>query len=97
MPRYDYRCSACREVVEVRHGVHEEGPTMCPSCGRGSLRKTFAPPTIVFKGSGWAKKERTAGTAPSAKPDGPADAPVGEAGKTKPPAAPAPPGPPKDD
>ena len=31
----------------------------CPSCGReGTMRKQFVAPTIHFKGSGWAKKDR---------------------------------------
>jgi len=37
------------------------------------MRKAFAPPTIVFKGSGWAKRDRrTSNTAKSGK--GAADA-----------------------
>lgn len=60
MPRYDYDCSACGRRFEVIHGVHADPPGSCPLCGSGPIRKAFAPPTIVFKGSGWAKKERRA-------------------------------------
>lgn len=60
MPVYDYGCSACSHVIEVRHGVHGHGPTTCPVCG-GTMRKLLSPPTIVFKGSGWATKEGKSG------------------------------------
>lgn len=60
MPLYDYTCAACGRRFEVIHGVHDPAPEACPLCGSGPIRKAFAPPTIVFKGSGWAKKERRA-------------------------------------
>jgi putative FmdB family regulatory protein len=58
MPTYDYTCAACGRRFEVVHGVHGHGPETCPSCGGGPVRKAFAPPTVVFKGSGWAKVDR---------------------------------------
>ena len=68
MPTYDYTCAACGHRFEVVHGVHGHGPETCPSCGGGPVRKAFAPPTVVFKGSGWAKVDRRA-SAPAAKRD----------------------------
>ena len=64
MPIYDYICAACGRRFEVIHGVNDPAPEACPLCGSGPIRKAFAPPTIVFKGSGWAKKERRATAAP---------------------------------
>jgi putative FmdB family regulatory protein len=58
MPTYDYTCAACLHRFEVVHGVHGHGPETCPNCGGGPVRKAFAPPTVVFKGSGWAKVDR---------------------------------------
>ncbi len=58
MPTYDYACAACGHRFEVVHGVHGHGPETCPNCGGGPVRRAFAPPTIVFKGSGWAKVDR---------------------------------------
>lgn len=58
MPTYDYACAACGHRFEVVHGVHGQGPESCPDCGTGPVRKAFAPPTIMFKGSGWAKMDR---------------------------------------
>jgi putative FmdB family regulatory protein len=61
MPTYEYRCERCGQRMEIIHPIHGEPPAACPNCGAvGTLRKAFAPPAIVFKGSGWAKKERAA-------------------------------------
>ena len=67
MPLYDYDCAACGRRVEVVHGVHAPGPTHCPNCGSGPLRKAITAAAVHYKGSGWAKKERraTAGAASS--------------------------------
>jgi putative FmdB family regulatory protein len=73
VPRYDYDCAACGTRFEAVHGVHADPPTACPSCGGGPIKKAFAPPTIHFKGSGWAKKERrtsTPGRTAAASPEG---------------------------
>jgi putative FmdB family regulatory protein len=64
VPRYDFDCAACGTRFEVVHGVFADPPTTCPVCGGGPIKKAFAPPTIHFKGSGWAKKERRATVAP---------------------------------
>ena len=36
------------------------GPTHCPNCGGGPLRKAITAAAVHYKGSGWAKKERRA-------------------------------------
>ncbi len=65
MPTYDYSCSACGHAMEVVHGVHGHGPKACPSCGaEGTMHKLIAAPAIHFKGSGWAKKDRSATVTP---------------------------------
>jgi putative FmdB family regulatory protein len=60
VPIYDYVCASCRQKTEVIHGIDAPGPRFCPACGaEGTMRKTFATPTVHFKGSGWAKKDRS--------------------------------------
>ncbi len=66
MPIYDYVCTACRHRFEVFHGLNEAGPHQCPVCG-SPVSRVFAPPTIVFKGSGWAKLDRRYSGAPEKK------------------------------
>ena len=71
MPIYEYHCRACGHRTEILHGINEEGPQFCPACGaEGKLRKTITAPSIVFKGSGWAKKDRRPAPASSKKPAG---------------------------
>jgi putative FmdB family regulatory protein len=81
MPLYDYDCTECGRRVEVIHGVHSPGPTHCPNCGGGPLRKAITAPAVHFKGSGWAKKERHAAVASaSSKPGDTASAGDGDSG-----------------
>jgi putative FmdB family regulatory protein len=56
VPLYEYVC-ANGHSTDVMHGVHDTGPDRCPVCG-ATIRKAFVAPTIHFKGSGWAKKDR---------------------------------------
>ena len=68
MPIYDYLCSNCGQKTEVIHGIDAPGPRFCPACGaEGTLRKTFATPAVHFKGSGWAKKDRSSSSGARAK------------------------------
>ena len=76
MPIYEYACTACDHRTDILHGLNDPGPAFCPSCGEeGTMRKLFAPPTIHYKGSGWAKKDRGAsGAKKAATPKADADA-----------------------
>lgn len=67
MPNYDYECANCRRRFESIHGVHAPGPTSCPFCGGGPVRKAISAPAVHFKGSGWAKKERHAASTSAKK------------------------------
>jgi putative FmdB family regulatory protein len=80
MPIYEYLCSACGHRTEILHGINADGPRFCPACGaEGKLRKAITAPSIVFKGSGWAKKDRRPAPAASSKTKASGD---GEAGST---------------
>lgn len=69
MPIYDYACQSCGRRIEVMHGVNAAGPDACEQCG-GQMRKLLSPPAIVFKGSGWAKKDARAGKSGSSSKSG---------------------------
>lgn len=67
MPTYEYICLSCARRVDVLHGIHADGPTTCEACG-GTLRKAISAAAVVFKGSGWAKKDAArAATRPSSE------------------------------
>jgi len=71
MPVYDYLCTACDHRADILHGINDEGPKFCPSCGaEGTMRKQFSAPSIHFKGSGWAKKDRGGGNSTKATAKG---------------------------
>jgi putative FmdB family regulatory protein len=82
VPIYDYLCSNCGETTEVIHGISAPGPRFCPACGaEDTPRKAFVAPAVHFKGSGWAKKDRsTATTKARAKSDAGAETGGGKAG-----------------
>ena len=85
MPAYDYDCEACGRRFEVIHGLHSAPPTACPLCGSGPIRKAISAPTIHYKGSGWAKKERHAtASSKAAKANGEATSGDAGSGDTKP-------------
>lgn len=52
MPLYDYQCSKCENVVEVRHGFNDTYAEACPACG-GEMKRLINPAPIIFKGSGF--------------------------------------------
>jgi putative FmdB family regulatory protein len=83
MPIYEYVCENGHRF-DVIHGIHDSGPTACPVCGSTSVRKSIAAPAIHFKGSGWAKKDRSATSKPgSGSTDAkPADTPAAATSET---------------
>lgn len=65
MPIYEYGCTVCGRAIDVVHGIHADGPTVCATCG-GAMKKLLSAPAIHFKGSGWAKKDARSAAAPAA-------------------------------
>jgi putative FmdB family regulatory protein len=63
VPIYEYRCTSCGHRTDILHGINQPGPNFCPACGaEGTMRKTISAPSVHFKGSGWAKRDRAAAT-----------------------------------
>lgn len=52
MPTYEYECTACRRVFEVRQRISEPPLTSCDACG-GSVRRLISPAPFILKGDGW--------------------------------------------
>jgi putative FmdB family regulatory protein len=52
MPVYEYECDVCGMRFELHRHFGDPPPTRCPA-GHEGLHRVFAPPTIIFKGSGF--------------------------------------------
>jgi putative FmdB family regulatory protein len=52
MPLYDYACTSCGRIHEVRHGFNETYESPCESCG-APVRRVFNAAPVLFKGSGF--------------------------------------------
>ncbi len=52
MPIYEYQCSDCAKLTDVKLAFKEVNRELCPACG-GELKRRFTPTGIVFKGSGF--------------------------------------------
>ena len=85
MPLYDYACTKCGRVYEVRHGFDESHSEPCASCG-SPLRRVFNPAPVLFKGSGFYVTDSRKGSA--AKPAATKEPKSEPAGVSKPAAAP---------
>ena len=53
MPVYTYRCENCGVQLEKQQKFSDQPLTRCPECGKKTLKKTYQPVGIVFKGSGF--------------------------------------------
>jgi putative FmdB family regulatory protein len=84
VPVYEYRCTSCGHRTDILHGINQPGPNFCPACGaEGTMRKTISAPSIHFKGSGWAKKDRASATKTKAAAKGEAAPKSGGDGESK--------------
>lgn len=52
MPIYEYQCTRCQAIRDIKHGFKEGTSERCLKCG-GELKRLFNPAGIVFKGSGF--------------------------------------------
>jgi putative FmdB family regulatory protein len=52
VPTYEYECSRCRRVWEVRQRISEPALTTCDQCG-GPIRRLLSPAPFILKGGGW--------------------------------------------
>lgn len=52
MARYDYKCTKCDHVFEVRHGMTEHPEVKCPECG-SEAHRVIGTSGIKFSGSGF--------------------------------------------
>ena len=53
MPLYEYQCEACGTRFEKIRKFSDPPIDVCPTCGKGPVRKLPSSPAIQFKGSGF--------------------------------------------
>jgi len=52
VPTYEYECSKCPRVFEVRQRITEAPLTTCDVCG-GPVRRLLSAAPFILKGAGW--------------------------------------------
>jgi|SRR5580704_10160264 putative FmdB family regulatory protein len=79
MPLYDYACTRCGRIHEVRHGFDETHEAPCDACG-APLRRVFSAAPVLFKGSGFyvTDSRRSDGAPKPEKPEKPKAEPAAE-------------------
>lgn len=71
MPIYEYRCSDCGFQDDFLQKLSEPPMTLCPSCGKESLKKLLSAAGFQLKGSGWyATDFKSSGSKPADKSGG---------------------------
>jgi putative FmdB family regulatory protein len=58
-PVYSYKCAKCRAEREMLESITEDRLIKC-ECGYW-MERIYSLPSVVFKGTGWAKKDRRGG------------------------------------
>ena len=53
MPLYEYECESCGSRFERIQKFSDPPISVCPTCGKGPVRKLLSSPAIQFKGSGF--------------------------------------------
>jgi putative FmdB family regulatory protein len=89
MPLYEFECEACKTRFERIQKFSDANPEICPTCGKGPVRRLLSSPAIQFKGSGfyitdYAKKsssEASSGSKASGEKSG-SDSKSGDSGST---------------
>lgn len=59
MPRYEYECDRCTEVIQIFHSM-DESIDSCPDCGSADIKKSFKTP-IAFSARKEKERDRKAG------------------------------------
>lgn len=53
MPTYDYKCPACKSMIEVVHSIHDKPYMECKDCNLPMAIHISMKKGIHFKGSGF--------------------------------------------
>jgi putative FmdB family regulatory protein len=53
MPIYEYQCQQCKHRFEAMRKISDEPLTVCPACGKATLKKLISKAAFRLKGGGW--------------------------------------------
>jgi putative FmdB family regulatory protein len=53
MPIYEFECPDCDELFERLQKLSDPDPTVCPTCGKGRVKRRLTAPAFRLAGSGW--------------------------------------------
>jgi putative FmdB family regulatory protein len=53
MHLYEFECDACKSRFERIQKFSDANPDVCPTCGKGPIKRLLSSPAIQFKGSGF--------------------------------------------
>jgi putative FmdB family regulatory protein len=53
MPLYDYSCTACGHIAEVRQGINDAKLTTCPKCNAETFTRLIGATNFALKGEGY--------------------------------------------
>jgi putative FmdB family regulatory protein len=70
MPLYEFECESCKSRFERIQKFSDANPEVCPTCGKGPVRKLPSSPAIQFKGSGFYITDYAKKSSPDASPSG---------------------------
>ena len=68
MPYYDYRCTRCGSVFEIRRSMSEQaegGPVPCSECGATETERVFSPIAVGTVGPAKTEPSQGASCGPS--------------------------------
>jgi putative FmdB family regulatory protein len=54
MPTYNYMCSRCDQIVELKHSIHDDTPKYCEKCQTTMERTITVPLYVISKEGGYA-------------------------------------------
>ena len=57
MPTYEYKCSNCLFVFDLRRSMKDDSSVVCPKCGN-PVKQIFSSVPVLFKGEGFYSTER---------------------------------------
>jgi len=57
MPTYEYKCSNCLFVFDLRRSMKDDSSVVCPKCG-SPVKQIFSSVPVLFKGGGFYSTER---------------------------------------